>query len=371
MDVVVLVDTSASQQGAYREAELAAMEAMLAGVRPSDRVQILAVDLNARPLAKGFAAAGSDEIAQAVAAVRKQTPLGSTDVAAAVTAAAAQFEQAGSKNRAVIYIGDGVSKANLLDSPTLSHVIDQLRSGRMPMSSYAIGPEVDGNLLAVLANHSGGNLYVAEPLVWQDEKAGVSDARAREENARAAAAAGKNLAMWSRGTVMWPEKAQLPDQMGQVYPSTFPPLRSDRDTVVVGRTSAKLADGLAIHLSGSAAGQPVEQSWTVSAQPSTDDDAYLASLVDAASRNGGLTLPTVGTAGLAEAARLMGARADQLTMLAERAVASGDRVAAGRIAQAVLRTDPGNVQARTVQNVVSGAAARPAGAGNAAARRGG
>jgi alkyl sulfatase BDS1-like metallo-beta-lactamase superfamily hydrolase len=65
-----------------------------------------------------------------------------------------------------------------------------------------------------------------------------------------------------------------------------------------------------------------------------------------------LGLPTVGTAGLAEVARMMGARSDQLTMLAERAVASGDRAAAQQIVQAVLRAEPGNVQARTVQSAL-------------------
>ena len=42
---------------------------------------------------------------------------------------------------------------------------------------------------------------------------------------------------------------------------------------------------------------------------------------------------------------------DQLTDLAERAVVSGDRQSARRIAQAVLRADPGNVRARTIQHV--------------------
>src|SRR5690349_2122532 len=41
VDVVVLFDTSASQQGAYREVALESLRALLAGMRPSDRVQII------------------------------------------------------------------------------------------------------------------------------------------------------------------------------------------------------------------------------------------------------------------------------------------------------------------------------------------
>src|SRR5215213_5220291 len=57
VDVVVLFDTSASQQGAYRETAIESLKALLAGLRTTDRVQVVAVDLNARPLTKDFAAA--------------------------------------------------------------------------------------------------------------------------------------------------------------------------------------------------------------------------------------------------------------------------------------------------------------------------
>ena len=78
----------------------------------------------------------------------------------------------------------------------------------------------------------------------------------------------------------------------------------------------------------------------------------LTEIVAAAQADDGVSLPTLGSAGLAEVARLVGARMDQLTRIAERAVAAGDRRAARRITQAVLRADPGNAQARTVQLVI-------------------
>jgi hypothetical protein len=74
VDVVALFDTSASQQGPYRESALAALESMLAGMRPSDRVQIVAVDLDAVMLMKGFAAANAPETTQAIAALRERAP---------------------------------------------------------------------------------------------------------------------------------------------------------------------------------------------------------------------------------------------------------------------------------------------------------
>src|SRR5687768_16943357 len=40
VDIVVLFDTSASQQGAYRETAIESLKALLAGLRPTDRVQV-------------------------------------------------------------------------------------------------------------------------------------------------------------------------------------------------------------------------------------------------------------------------------------------------------------------------------------------
>ncbi len=54
---------------------------------------------------------------------------------------------------------------------------------------------------------------------------------------------------------------------------------------------------------------------------SQQDHAYLAEVVAMAKRNEGLTLPTVGSAGLAEVARMLGTQADRLAKIAKRAVA--------------------------------------------------
>ncbi|MBA4107711.1 MAG: hypothetical protein C0485_18415, partial [Pirellula sp.] len=358
VDVVVLFDTSASQQGAYRETALEALKTLVAGLRPTDRVQIVAVDLDARDVTTEFVAGNDAAVAKAIVTLGDQAPLGSTDIEAGLTAAISKFDSAKSANRAILYIGDGASMANLLDAPTMGPLVEKLRAARAPLSSYAIGPQVDAELLAVLANQSGGNLYVAEPIVWQDEAAGVDDARAREENVRNAQSVGKNLATWSRAAVAWPTKAQIPSELGQAYPTAFPPLRADRDTVIVGRTPAVISKPVEVQVTAAGNdGKPVDFAWTVQPEPASNDNAFLAAIVDGASRDGGLTLPTLGSAGLSEIARLMGAQADQLTVLAQQAVATGDREGALQIVEAVLRRDPGNVQARTVQTAIENAPA--------------
>ena len=61
-DVVVLFDTSATQIDEYRTCGLAALSTLLSGLTPADRVQLLAVDVNAIPLTAGFVPAGSARV---------------------------------------------------------------------------------------------------------------------------------------------------------------------------------------------------------------------------------------------------------------------------------------------------------------------
>ena len=54
--MVILVSTSASQAGEYRTKRSQALQAAVAGLGPGDRVRLIATDLNAVPLTKGFVA---------------------------------------------------------------------------------------------------------------------------------------------------------------------------------------------------------------------------------------------------------------------------------------------------------------------------
>ncbi|MFO0895934.1 MAG: VWA domain-containing protein [Pirellulales bacterium] len=153
VDVVALVDTSASQVGPFREKSLQALQALLTSLRAEDRVQVIAVDADVVPLTKGFVAPGGDEAQAAVAALEARVPLGSTDMPAALRAAAATFEE-NHPTRAIAYIGDGMSAANVLQSAGFAQLAADLVGARAPVSCYAVGPRIDGMLLAALGNHT-------------------------------------------------------------------------------------------------------------------------------------------------------------------------------------------------------------------------
>jgi uncharacterized membrane protein YgcG len=344
-DVVVLFDTSASQTGVYRTKALTALETLLAGLGPQDRVKLMAVDLNAVPLCDDFVAANSPEMQAAREKLAARIPLGSTDLARALSATVNSFAHAGAgRTRAAIYLGDGMSTANLLENAEFLRVVRSMTAAQIPLSSYAIGPRVESHLLAVLANQTGGNLAVMRDMAWPDDR--VSAERANQENHRNAAEVGKFLAGAVQSSVIWPRDVEWPAEL-KVYPTQMPPLRSDRDTVVIG--SGSIDAPLNLKMVADVEGRQEAFSWQAAPVRPNPDNAYLAQLVDAARHDGGLNLPTVGSRGLQEARRMVNSSAAGLTKLAQHAVATGNVENARMLAEAALRRDPENPVARVIQ----------------------
>src|SRR5438309_8204499 len=60
-EVVILVDTSASQVGRFRAEAMAAVQSLLVGLGPQDRVALMAVDMKAVPMNAGLVASGGPE----------------------------------------------------------------------------------------------------------------------------------------------------------------------------------------------------------------------------------------------------------------------------------------------------------------------
>ncbi len=234
-DVVVLFDTSASQAGFYRDTAIAALEKCLASLQEGDRVQVVAVDLAARPMNDVLAPASSKVVAEAVEALRREPPLGSTDMELALRSASDLFDAEANQSRTVVYIGDGMSPANLLETNTFGELVSDLRRSGVSVNSFAVGPQRDTQLLAALANQTGGNLYIDTETTWPNEAEGITTQRALEENRRRGGVAGKMLAQWVRGEVVRPTTTEWPAVVAEAYPTQMPPLRSDRETVVVGK----------------------------------------------------------------------------------------------------------------------------------------
>ena len=151
---IVLVDTSASQTGTFRDNSLLVLNS-LASVLPQDhQVLVAAVDSTFEALSKDFVAPGSTEFAAAIQKLSDRTPMGATDLAASLQKAVALADT--ELPASLLYIGDGVSSANLLSSHDLSQIVKSMNDAEVSFHAVLLGPKVDTELSGILANQTGG-----------------------------------------------------------------------------------------------------------------------------------------------------------------------------------------------------------------------
>ena len=334
-ELAIFFDTSASQTGQFRDDALEALESMLRGFDARQRVKLYAVDLEAIPLTNGFVVADGPHMQEAVRRLKERSPLGSTDLGVVLETAATSFENASTTTRVVVYIGDGQSKANLLPSSEMRGHLEKLVKQQIPLTAFAIGPTRDNATLAAIANQTGGMLLV-------------------DHNGASPQQFGVGLVEATRARVFWPQEVSLPEGFLQVYPQRLPPLNSLRDTILIGKLEGE--GPFDIRVQGDFAVQEIVLNWPgIVADETHQDHAYLPQLVELASRDGGVSLPTVGSAGLWEIRRILSAVSRDYSKLGQMAVVSGDADGAIHLAQAALQHDPHNRQALALLQTSAGA----------------
>jgi len=322
-DVVILFDTSASQTGTVREKSLAAVEFLLLALAPNDRVQLAAADLKAVPMHDGFAAPQSPEMRAGLEKLKARTPLGATDMEAILSWSLEKFPrpQPGEKARprAVLYLGDAMSRANLLRGPVFQRLINKLVAARVSVSGYVLGSIWDTELIGSVANNTGGSFAVDRAETSAKEYASF-------------------LAQTAHGTVLWPVAVQYPERVVEAFPQPPPPLRTDRDTIYFGR--GKLDQDFSFSVLYELDGKQARMTWQIDPSPSDDTNGFLVELANLAKKFNGQTLPVVGQAGLAEARRTLNAELQDLLKLATQTLNSGDLPSAEQITRRALKIDP-------------------------------
>ena len=278
LEVVVIVDTSASQTGPVRLESIEVLNEIAANLSLNAKVSLLASDVQSVDLSGGLVAATDSKWESAVARLQKRIPLGTTDLTLALRTALSQFSESAAQ-KTIIYIGDGLNRSHLLSADEHRKLIDDLVKRQVSVSSLAIGPVVDVANLAALANNTGG-IFLA-----------------REEIEESTQAIGRLLGASVSLPVVWPTTVETPEALATYFPSKLPPLRLDRDSVIIGQSqTASEAGKFIVH--GTSAGKEVELTWIVKPEQSNPDLGFLPSVIESAKLDGGISLPTLGSAGL-------------------------------------------------------------------------
>ena len=158
-DIVVIVDTSATQVGDFHQDSISALDSIIARLRPQDRICVYAADVTTTELTSGLV--GSSEAASSVDALKARLPLGNTNLMDAIDTAQGTFAQVDrNRTRSIVYLGDGTAIDTMGDQNRFAEMIDSLRGQRVSMHSVAIGATRNIELMGILANQTGGVIGV-------------------------------------------------------------------------------------------------------------------------------------------------------------------------------------------------------------------
>ncbi|MEM1069110.1 MAG: hypothetical protein AAGI63_09460, partial [Planctomycetota bacterium] len=330
-DVVVVVDTSASQSGAFRSDSIAALRTVIDSLRSQDRVRVYAADVRASDLSKAFVSA--DETDDAIAQLKRRLPLGHTKMLSVIDSVrSALVSSPQDRTRSIVYIGDAASIDAIGNEKQLGNLIDALRADRIAVHSVAIGPSMNIQLMAVLANQTGGMLGVF----------GTGQNDAKSIATRVAASA--------KMSPIWLKDAKLLSGMKSIQADRLPPLRLDRDSIFLGMSSEKDSVGK-LEFAGETTASSIRIVAEAQLEPAHPDFAFLPGLIQDAQANNGLTLPTAGSPLLRETARLLAAQAEELVRASNMALQQGNKRGARAVAEQALKADPNNVEAQALERI--------------------
>ena len=107
-------------------------------------------------LTEGFVRAESEQLNDAVQSLEMRTPLGTTDLNAALSAAIDATQNAGdTAPTSIIYIGDGFS-SNRFTQKRMTELVAALVENRISVHAVVLGPRTNPRFPSVLANLTGG-----------------------------------------------------------------------------------------------------------------------------------------------------------------------------------------------------------------------
>ena len=339
-EVVVMVDTSASQTGPVRVEGLEVVEELLSELPTNAAISLVACDVKAVPLTKGLVAVGSPELHTAFNQLKHRVPLGLTNLSVALRTGLSQFSEKSDAQRTIVYIGDGINRKAYLNGDAQKALIGELVAKQVTVSSFVIGPFVDVPTLAALSNQTGGVL-----LSRNEVKASMQEVASV-------------LAESVHTPVLWPTKVEKPAALVNHLPAQFPPLRMDRDSVIVGRTEGQAAAGLLV-IDATVAGKAVTLRWNLKPEESHPDMAFLPKVCDSASKDDGRTLPALGSEGLRAMSYVMFDSSVSMVKAGEFALKSGQIDSARRIAEEALKLDPNNAEAQSLSDSIKATQPQP------------
>ncbi|QDT65004.1 vWA domain-containing protein [Calycomorphotria hydatis] len=322
---IVLVDTSASQVGEFRNQSLRTLEQFCAALPSDAQVRLNAYDLNVAPLTNDFVAANEVGIATAIQLLKKRTPLGASNLERALKEAIKQAPKG--QPVSITLIGDGTSSANLMSSEDVTALLNDLREHQIFVNTVPVGSRPDFQLLGILSYHTGGVL--TNP---------ATDDKSTE--------VGETLANAATTSPSW-VKVSAKNENGLITaPNAQFAFRPDRETVLLG--NGKLPAEIVC--------QPLSSdnhAFKTAVDETVSNRDHLVPLVQSAERSNGLITPVLDRRVLNVQAAEFEQYVGKLIEAGETAVRSNDRDTTKRIVKQVSDVAPNRNESKAFVRLAS------------------
>ena len=336
---VILVDTSASQVGEHRQHAFGVLKSLLKSLPAGDTVRLVAVDVAAETLTSEFVAPQSEAIDMALEELDARVPLGATNLPGAIAAARDMLPE--DRPGSIVYIGDGVSTADIVTPAEMETLVERLRARRIAVHSYGVGPVMNLHLLGIFGQQTGGAVHFDSQIdsKWDPRRKREDATRTPEQNA---AERGRKLAQAVILPIVRPTEIDLPANVA-VSPRTALPLRSDRETIYLVRGD------LPADTTITARTRNESQTWNLAAPTEGTHDAFLAAFLDRVDREGPLANSLAGSALLNVVQDEFSGRVAGMVNFGKLALAEKDYDRVQQVVDAVRRLDPSNRELARVE----------------------
>ncbi|MDR0521235.1 MAG: VWA domain-containing protein, partial [Planctomycetaceae bacterium] len=353
LEVVFLVDTSASQAGQARLDTIAAVESAVQSLPKETKIKIFAMDVDTEPLTPKFTGNDTRELKVALDVLKERVPLGATDFGKGLQTVRTAFDSGTNARRAVLYLGDGRSMAKTVSSAVFEQEIKNYNEQKIPFTACSVGVQTNFGMMAAFANHTGGNLIAVNPMAADSSAAKNGEPLPLDsaaDTAKWGRETGKKLAESATATVVWidPESIKYPEQC-TIFPKVMQPLRSDRTTILAGTAGSEELPVFDLELTGTTADGKIDlPKLNIRPEEKSEDNNYLRAVVTVAAKDGGLTMPMIGGDALPHVKTAFKDNIEQQMDKARTAIDSGNLQQACILLDSVLRLEPDNEIAQSL-----------------------
>jgi tetratricopeptide (TPR) repeat protein len=343
-DLVVVVDTSASQAGKFLDASHKIVEQLVKDAAPNDRLSVWVINTPAatRCLSKGLELLDNrSNMSAMINALQSEYASGAVDLKGAIDKVLKDFDGKTARQQIILYLGDAESAIDPLNEKDRFQLANKIRESKVQFFAVPLGTSINGlNMHSLVAGSGGSVVRFSDDL--RDAKKLYGDLSHRLFEA-------------FQVPVLMPDRLTFGAEVAEFYPTRLPPLRSDIPTLVVGRFAKGKAPA---KLEGTVEGRSglldTKAAFSEAVPPAAAENFFLGTIVRQWSESTMKEAPSALRADRALALAFEQSRLtrDEYLTQAQWALGANRFETAKNLSEAATRMDPNDPEVKALNRVV-------------------